>query len=72
MHAIISSLIVMLLQLVFEMVYIVIIIQKVLGVDRNVIFNQSIPMFSLVGLPYLLALALLILWIYKFMMKRRI
>ncbi|WP_113921744.1 hypothetical protein [Alkalibaculum bacchi] len=72
MHAIISSLTAMLLQLVFEMIYIVIILQKVLRINVDTIFNQSASIFSLIGLPYLVALNLFILLIYKVKMKRRL
>lgn len=71
MHAITSALTVMILQLVFEAVYIVIILQKLLEISSHDIFSQSVKMFSLIGLPYLVALGLIILWIYKVRMKRR-
>lgn len=72
MHAIISSLTAMLLQLVFEMVYIVIILQKTLRVNVDIIFDQSTSIFSLIGLPYLVALNLFILLLYKVRIKRRL
>lgn len=71
MHAITSTLTVMILQLVFEAVYIVIILQKVLGISQHVIFSQPVKIFSIIGLPYLVTLGLVILWVYKVRMKRR-
>lgn len=71
MHAIVSSLTVMLVQLIFELIYMVIILQGIFGVDADLIFDQSTYMYSLIGLPYLFSLGLSILLLYKIRIKRR-
>ena len=70
--ATISSLIVMILQLFFEVVYVVLILKSIIGINIDKIFNKSLFMTSLIGLPYLLTLGLLVLLYYKFMVKRRV
>lgn len=70
--ATISSLIIMILQLFFEVVYVVLILKSIIGINIDKIFNKSLFMTSLIGLPYLITLGLFVLLYYKFIVKRRV
>lgn len=69
--AIISSLIVMILQLFFEGIYILLILKSIFKLDVQKIFEESVFKQSALGLPNLILLAMIVLIFYKVMMKRR-
>lgn len=70
--AIISSLIIMILQLFIEVIYVVIVLKSIIGVNLDKIFNKSMIMISLIGLPYLIILGIIVLLFYKCRIKSRI
>lgn len=69
-NGILSSLSIMILQLIFEGVYVMLILRAVLKINIETIFQKSLLISSLIGLPYLILLGFIVYIFYKLMIKK--